>query len=404
MLMKSHTKNIFVALVCVTTLWACTRKADDYRAYLNGKELIYPGKITNPNWFPGNLRMLLTWNPSPDPGVIKYVVYWNNNADSQVVSAISHQTTDTIRCLIGHLPEYAYSFFIYSYDTAGNRSVLTEVDNARVYGPVYRNGLHNRLPDDANPAILNSDGTVTVAFVAPDSINITTILKYVNATTNDTGVINFGPETNVLTIPSYHVGTKVLYQSSFTPRRGAIDTFYTNGYDTLPIYVMCDKSLFQPLFLPNDMPAYTGTSLTQLWDGNTQPKDYPNIFHSNTTTLPGTITFDMGKVYNDLTKIEEIGRVSDHNPKEFEVWGIADLSGGASSLQPTDGGWKADMIAKGWTLLGDITRPDANGVNPYDAYLSNNPKPVRYIIIRFISDVDNSGYINLSQLTFWNKQ
>jgi len=54
-------------------------------------------------------------------------------------------------------------------------------------------------------------------------------------------------------------------------------------------------------------------------------------------------------------------------------------------------------------LLKDIIRPD-DGTPPYDALLTGNPPPIRFIIIRFVSDVDNSGYINLSQVTFWYKQ
>src|SRR5260221_4997606 len=410
--MKTMYKNTWIGLICCVAVWlGCTRKPNDYRSFLNGQEITYPGKIVNPNVATGNLRLLLTWTPSPDPSITKYVVYWNNYADSTIVTAVSHSTTDTVKCLIGNLAEYAYTFFIYSYDNNGNRSVLTELDNAKVDGPIYQSGLHNRPLDPARPAIVNPDSTATLYFLAPyDTISITTRIRYVRIA-GDTVTSYLPPASDSIVLPSFKKGTRVLFQSSFIPKRGAIDTFYTVLPDTAApfkpiVYVMCDKSKFKPVYLPRDLVAGFGTSLPSLWDGNMQPKSYPNIFHSDGSgnpQLPGTITMDMGQVYNALGKVEEIGRDCCHNPKEFEVWGIADTTGSFSSLLPSDNGWKADMTTKGWTLLGDNIRID-NGTPPYDAMLNSNPPPVRYLVVRFVSDVDNSGHINLSQMTFWDKQ
>lgn len=409
--MKTIIKNIGIAIISCLIVGLACRKPTEYRSFLNGQELTYPGKITNPNVYTGNLRLLLTWTPSPDPSVTKYVVYWNNYADSTIVTATSHSTADTVKCLISPLAEYAYSFFIYSYDANGNRSVLTELDNARVDGPIYQSGLHNRPLDPARPAIVNPDSSATLYFLAPyDTISITTRLRYKRAA-GDTATSYLSPVKDSIVLPSFKLGTQVLFQSSFIPQHGAIDTFYTLSPDTAtpykPItYVMCDKSKFSAIYLPHDLIAGFGTSLPQLWDGTMTPKGYPNIFHSDgsgSPPLPGTITMDMGQVYNNLGKVEEIGRNCCHNPAEFEVWGIADTTGAISSLLPGDGGWKADMTTKGWTLLGDIIRSD-DGIAPYDALLAKNPPPVRFLIVRFVTDTDNSGYINLSQMTFWNAQ
>jgi len=404
--------NTCIAMVCCLALWlSCTRTPTDYRSFLGGQENTYPGKINNPNVFTGNLRLLLTWTPSPDPSIIKYVVYWNNYADSTVVTATSHSTADTVKCLISNLAEYSYSFFIYSYDGNGNRSVLTELDNAKVDGPIYQSALHNRPLDPAKPAIVNPDSSATLYFLTPyDTINITTRIRY-KQQSGDTATTYLSPASDSIVLSSFKIGSQVLFQSSFIPEQGAIDTFYTLIPDTAApfkpiIYVMCDKSKFQPIYLPHDLIAGFGTSLPQLWDGTMTPKSYPNIFHSDgsgSPPLPGTITMDMGQVYNNLGKIEEIGRDCCHNPQEFEVWGIADTAGAISSLLPSDPGWKPDVTGKGWTLLGDFNRTD-DGTPPYDATLVKNPPPIRFIIVRFISDVDNSGYINLSQLTFWNAQ
>jgi len=408
--MKTLYKNSWIGLACFIAVWGCTRKPDDFRSFLNGQEITYPGKIVNPNVLPGNLRLMLTWTPSPDPSIVKYVVYWNNNADSTVISAISHSAADTVKCLISNLAEYAYTFFIYSYDAAGNRSVLTELDNAKVDGPIYQSGLHNRPLNTAKQAIVNPDGTASLYFQAPyDTINISTRIRYVN-TTGDTVTSYLPPSADSIVLPAFKVGSSVLFQSSFIPKTGAIDTFYTVSPDTAApfkplVYVLCDKSLFSAIHLPFDMNPYgSDTYEARLWDGNMQPRGYPEIFHSDgSSPLPGALTMDMGKIYNNLGKVEETGRNCCHNPTDFEIWGIADITGATSSLAPNDPGWKADVQSKGWTLLKEVFRSD-DGIAPLDVTFGDNPPPVRYIIIRVIKTTDDPNYVNMSQITFWDRQ
>jgi uncharacterized protein DUF4998 len=404
--MKAYYKNAWIALACFLAVWGCNKKPTDYRSFLGGQEIVYPGVILNPNVYPGNLRLLLTWMPSSDPSIKKYVVYWNNNADSAIVSAQSHTVTDTVKCLISNLSEYVYTFFVYSYDSTGNRSIPMEIDNARADGPIYRTSLQNRVPNNSNPPILNADGTLSLAFLPPiDTINITTRIQYVN-TGGDTVTNYLAPGNNIYPVSAFKAGTRILYQSSYIPKLGAIDTFYTNNPDTIPyVYVMCDKSIFNAVHLPNDMNPYDGNTYeARLWDGNMQPRGYPTIFHSDgSQPLPGTITMDMGKVYSNVGRIEETGRNCCHNPVDFEVWGIADTTGAVSALAPNNAGWKGDVTAKGWTLLNEIVRTD-DGVAPFDAFLIDNPPPVRFIIIRVLKTADDPNYVNMSQLTFWNRE
>jgi len=393
-------------LACFIILWGCSKKATDYRSFLDNKEIIYPGRISNPQVLPGNGRLMLTWTPSPDPSIAKYVVTWNGGADSLVLSAVSHSTNDTVKCLIDHLSEYAYTFFIYSYDAEGNRSVVTEIDNAQVYGEIYRNGLHNRMQDISQPALLNPDGTVSIYFLAPlDTINVTTRLKYVGSN-GDTAFAYLAKNNSIASLPSFKPGTKIVYQSSFIPRARTIDTFYTTSYDTVPVvYVLCDKSLFTAVHLPNDLNQYDGdTYLARIWDGHMETRNYPNIFHSNGGPgVPGTITFDMHKVYNNISKLEESGRICCHNPTDFEVWGIADTTGAITSLTPDNGGWANDMTAKGWTMIKEVIRND-DGSAPYDVLFDNAPVPVRFVVIRIKKVASNEGYVNISQVTLWDKQ
>ncbi len=183
--------------------------------------------------------------------------------------------------------------------------------------------------------------------------------------------------------------------------------FMVGKFDEYPSifqFIQCDKSLFREVRLPNDVNTYeSGTSISKLWDGSVGPQGYPNIFHSDGNHLAHVLTFDMGKVYNNLAQMEEVGRDCCNNPSRFEVWGIADLTNATTTLRADNSGWKAEAIAKGWTLLREVNRSD-NGVNAIKVDLMSNPPPVRYIRIRVLNTTTGSAYSNMSELTFWNKQ
>lgn len=399
-------KYYIITLITIL-LFSCSRKPTDYRSLLQGQEIIYPGAVGAVSIYPGNSRLQLSWHPSPDPSITRYVIYWNNSADSLVIPANKHNPSDTITCQISNLQEYIYTLYIYSYDNAGNKSIATEIDNVRVYGSIYQNNLHNRPVNTDTPFVVGSNGTdVTLKFLIPDSINITTSIKY----TNSTGTVQqlaLSPDSSSILLHDFKFGTSVLYRSSYIPKTGAIDTFYVSAYDTFPqIFKVteCAKSLFKECHLPNDVNAGFGTSMTELWDGSTSPKGYPDIFHSDgSSPLPAHFTFDLGTTYNNLTRVQEIGRNCCHNPTDFEVWGIADTTGAETTLPGNDPGWKNESISKGWTLLKEVIRSD-DGIAPLNSDLIANPPSVRFIRIRVLKTTDDPSYFNISQFTFWNKE
>ena len=399
-------KNIFrisLALLLTVVLFCCKKSDTEFRDFLQGKEIIYPGVPVGVSYRPGNKRIMLLWKPSPDPSITKYVVYWNNKIDSIVVPSTG---TDTVKVLIPNLDEYVYSFTIYSYDAAGNRSIPFTVNNAKVYGPLYTGGLLNRPYNATNPYVVNPNGSLQLNFNTPDTINITTFIKYTNQAGNVVEV-QLAPTNNSITLPDYKPGTVVQYRSSYIPVLNAIDTFYVAGYSVFPqifTFVLANKSLFQEHPLPYDVGIYSSeTRVSKLWDGSVGPQGYPNIFHSDGSYLPHVLTFDMGQLYNNLGQMEETGRNCCNNPTKFEVWGIADITNAATTLRADDPGWVAEAIAKGWTLLKEVTRTD-DGIAALKYDLMNSPPPVRYIRIRIINTATGSNYSNFSEVTFWNKQ
>ncbi len=402
-------KNIFqfsLIILLATVLVSCEKKDTDFREFLDGKEVIYPGVPSNVTYRAGNNRILLMWTPSPDPTIKKYVVFWNNKADSAVFTAVNQ--TDTVKALITNLQEFAYTFTIYSYDDKGNRSIPVEFNNAKVYGPLYKGGLLNRGYNAADPYTVNANGSVTLRFNTPDTINISTLISYTDAS-GTTIQRQLSPDSSSITLAGYKAGTAITYNSTYIPIRNALDTFTAPVIDTFPriiSFVECNKALFRESKLPHDAGTYeSGTSVSKLWDGSVGPQGYPNIFHSDGGSgMPQTVTFDLGALYNNLGRLEETGRNCCNNPDRFEVWGIADITNAATTLNAYDNGWTAEAVAKGWTLLKDVVRTD-DGVNAMKFDLISNPPPVRYIRIRIKHVTTGDGnYSNMSEMTFWNKQ
>jgi hypothetical protein len=399
-------KNIiYISLSCLLLLviYSCNKTQTDFRKFQNGKEIIYTGNVASVITQPGNLRVGLKWKSSSDPSIVKYIVFWNNGADSQIVTVAAK--TDSIKTIITGLQEFVYSFNIYSYDAKGNKSIGKEVDNVKAYGPIYESLLLNRGYNATTPYVVSANGYVKLNFIAPDTINIGTTINYTNRAGTPKSLV-LSPDSSSITIPDFKSGTQVTYNSTFIPERTSIDVFAAPKTDIFPTifgYAMCDKSLFKKVKLPNDMNPYEGdTDIDRLWNGATTPQGFPNIFHSDGAhSLPQTLTFDMGKLYNKLTQVEEIGRNCCHNPDDYEIWGIADITNAATTLQPNDGGWKAEAISKGWKLLKEVKRTD-DGQAPLKSDLDNVNAPIRYIRVRVIHNSDNEGsYTNMTQISLF---
>jgi hypothetical protein len=404
-------KTIFnISLICFMSIvfFSCKKYADDYKAFLDNKEIKYSGKIGTAGYNTGNLRAQLVWNPSPDPSITKYIITWNNGANKLEVPATSHNPSDLVKVIIPNLDEYVYTFSVVSYDSDGNKSIATEINNVRVYGAAYIATLLNRGINATEPYVFQTDGTLKLNFNKRDTMNVATTIRY----TNILGAVEerqLLAADNSIVIPNYKLGTTIQYRSSYYPEASSIDAFNATQFSDFPTivkYILCDRSLFSELHLPNDAGIYdSNTTLNKLWDGSVGPQGYPNIFHSDGSSgMPQVITFDLGKVYNNLSRIEETGRDCCNNPDRFEVWGIADLTNASTTLRGSDNGWPAEAMSKGWTLLKDITRTD-DGKNAFISPLSNGGKPIRYIRIRIKHVTTGDGnYSNMSEIRFWDIQ
>lgn len=255
--------NVTVVFLICFAMVGCKKYGDDYKSYLDNKELIYPGLAQNISAQSGNLRAVLHWNPSPDPSITKYVISWNNGANSTTVEATSHDPKETLSVSIPNLNEYVYSFKIVAFDSEGRASIGQELNNVRVYGSVYRSTLLNRGYNASNPYTLKLDGSVDLNFIKADTGNVSTKLKYIN-NLGETKEVIVAPEVNTVNLPNIKYGTTVTYRSSYIPAPEAADTFDVLDEASFPVIdLIGDVTAF---FIKNaGKPIYRKDGDTDKW-------------------------------------------------------------------------------------------------------------------------------------------
>ena len=169
-------KNNITTLICclLALLASCSKQQTDFRDLLGGHEIVYTGLVGQVIEKPGNLRTILTWKKSSDPSIVKYVIFYNQK-DSVVVDVTDKK--DSVSATITNLEEAVYTFTIYSYDAKGNKSV-PKLLNAKVYGPIYQASLLNRPYNGDVPYVAFDNGKVELNFNKPDTVNVTTKVKF----------------------------------------------------------------------------------------------------------------------------------------------------------------------------------------------------------------------------------
>ncbi len=410
-----------IVLLLIVVIIGCDKKDLSFRDdYLQGHEVVYNGKPKIFGYNPGYHRVQLYWVPNPDPTVVKYKIYWNSNMDSLEVEATSHSSTDTMKVMINNLNEYNYTFTIYSYDAKGNKSISSELNNVKVYGELYKAGLLNRGYNADNPSVVNDKDEVKLYFNKPDAVNIKTEVTY-SSVSGALKTADLLPEADSIIIPDLKpgMGTSVRYTSFYVPQVGSLDTIevpYVTTFPEIKRYVECNKSTWAEVNSPRDVQsakcdwgacAYPRMMWDDDWSAGGQEFWSGKIFHSNGgACLPAQVTIDLGKTYDELGRLSEMGRNCCNSATEFEVWGvnannIADVETTSSSQS---GDWENEMKSKGWVLLKNVVRSD-NGRNRISVELNKEIGKVRFVRLRVKArDGGGNGDFQIAEIGFWNIQ
>lgn len=394
----------FISLVFL----GCKKYADDYKSFLDNKEIKYSGKIQDPGYNTGNLRAELFWHPSPDPSIVKYVISWNNGENTMEVPATTHNPTDLVKVIVPDLNEYVYAFLVVSFDSDGNKSIATEINNVRVYGSTYISTLLNRGVNVTEPYRFLADGSLQLNFNKRDTMNVATTIRYTNVA-DAVEERQLLADNNTILIPNYKPGTTIQYRSSYIPEVGAVDNFNVAQFSNFPTIIkitQLDKSLFRSFKLPTDVGDEYGWKLENLWDNNngTGGGD-PAGFHTGGSGLPQSFTIDMGQTEKlDHFRLwqRDNALYNSANLKVFEVWG---------SNSPNPNG----SFDGSWTKLGTFTSVKPSGLprgqltDADRAFARDGEKfsfaagipQVKYLRFKVLETWGGEGYIHLLELSFF---
>lgn len=221
MLNKHKMSKLILTLVVIGTIFAC-RKADDYKKYITGGEISYPGKLDSVNVMSGDNRVLLKGLFLADPKVVLCKVFWNNFKDSLVIPVNKKNTVDSLTIFVPNVSEGVQSFTIYTYDKAGNRSVAVNKVGVS-YGDRYKASLSNR---GVFSAVKGTDGNATIQWLGMDKLTgvFTTELQYTNSS-NTLVTVRTSIDSTRTILKNYKSGSTFKYRTLFLPDTNCIDTF-----------------------------------------------------------------------------------------------------------------------------------------------------------------------------------
>jgi hypothetical protein len=239
--MQSFKVIICFFIVAIIAGFSCTKMDNSYKGFLKDGEIIYTGKADSLTAFSGKNRVKLRWLLVSDPKISKCIAFWNNKRDSLVVPVQKSAGADVISVLIDNLPEDVYSFEVYTYDDKGHSSVKSEVTGVS-YGDIYESSIFNRsintisYSSDKKNVIIKWYGIAQQAVVVEvryTDASGSQIVKNFKALFNAAGApLGFS---NQDILSNYKYGSTFSYRTGFLPTATAIDTFYTDYKDVVPL-------------------------------------------------------------------------------------------------------------------------------------------------------------------------
>jgi len=316
-----------VIVVLVIAIVSCKKQDHYYKDFLKGGEIIYVGKADSILFQPGKNRAKLSFAIS-DPSISVMKIYWDDYQDSMVVDVMRKKSIDTIEVVIPALQERFYSFEIYSYDDAGNRSIKSLAEG-QVYGDNYANSIFTRAISD----VFFEDDQATISWYNAHKNEIRSEVRYTDKE-GEEHTLSVLPSEGSTVLENVALGSSFEYRTSYLPDTLAIDTFYTafSSKEILLIEKELDYSKFAVHRLANDPADYNTNRIHFLWNGNIEDMGSGSggwYRTANNSGVPNQVTIDMG-VRAKLTRFtlwqrgivkEQALLYANANVQKFELWG-----------------------------------------------------------------------------------
>jgi len=209
---------------------SCT-KMDEYKKYVAGGEIVYPGIFDSLKVISGKNRAMITGFIKSDPKVRKYKIFWNGGSDS--LEADLHRTggVDTMKQIVNNLPEGELTFEIRTYDSSDNKSVPMTVS-----GSIYGDGFQKSIDLFGNRTISSTmfglDSTLQLQWQDIDSYsNITGMHIYYHSLENELKdtIISAELLAQATVLNDVDISKPMSYNTLFIPEEGDLDTLSTNA-------------------------------------------------------------------------------------------------------------------------------------------------------------------------------
>jgi hypothetical protein len=229
MRLKKYYTYLSVITICFNFLVACSKMDDTYDDFIKDGEIVYIAKADSISAYPGNNRMDLSMLLIADPRISKVKVYWDAGSGGDSTEKAIQRTADvdTVRFSFNKLAEGTYTFYIYTYDKAGHRSVKTDVIGT-VYGEKYIAQLVNRAIKSGTYDDLAKTATVKWFGVGTDIIGEEIIYTDALGTVRKQFNKHEGAADSVTVLPDFKKGNNFQFRTLYKPAPIAIDTFYSN--------------------------------------------------------------------------------------------------------------------------------------------------------------------------------
>jgi hypothetical protein len=264
---------MFIAMSLLIAVQGCEDMRETYTEFTKDGEILYIAKADSISIRNGKERVEISWLLLSDPKVSSYKIEWNNGADSIVGDVTKTKYVDTVRVLIGNLPEDLYNFDIFLYDDKGNSSIKSSI-SGKTYGRLYQESLRNRVFNYTNR--VGNDVEILWGNVS-DGMYATDI--YYKSTEGDSVKSVIGVDTNLVVLRDVPKNATLNYRTAFIPEQNALDTFYCD-YST---FKMVDKLIenggFEEDFVPMRKP---GSPIFNYKDVYGQPARINSYFSENT--------------------------------------------------------------------------------------------------------------------------
>jgi hypothetical protein len=206
---------------------ASCKKMDDYKKYAAGGEIVYPATFDSLKVIPGNGRVMITGLLAGLPNVTKFRVYWNDGLDSLEAPIVHKYKIDTIKQIIGNLPEGPKTFTIRTFDDKGNRSIPMTI-TGNVYGANFQASVDERGNRAVLNSILDKDGAAEISWANVDAyVGVLGMhIHYFDANGKEQDLIVPSKGKDQLTIiPNVSVLKPIAYNTLYLPDTVGIDTF-----------------------------------------------------------------------------------------------------------------------------------------------------------------------------------